>query len=107
LVVPNETQLKQSAEIFLQGENLPEPPLICKSLSGRYVGSGLRPVGLPVGEQICTGSFVFGDVKRGACGYIVAPVPGSHVIARPRNVSTGGGHKSIAGIEVGAAEVPS
>src|SRR5882724_894576 len=87
LVISNQAELEKSAEVFLQGQYLPKTPLHREGLTRRQVRAGLLAVAFPVGEQVCAGSLVLGDVERSAGCQVVAPISRADVIARSWNES--------------------
>src|SRR5271156_3622106 len=106
LVVPNKSELEQSAEILLQGKNLPKSPLDSERLTRRYICAALLPVDFPVGGQICGGRLVFGDVERSATRYVVAPVAGTYVVAGSLRESARRGGECVSDVDINSLQVP-
>src|ERR1700684_4680558 len=77
LIIPNQSQLQQPTEIFLQWKNLSKAPLDRKSLSrsGRgSPGGRLTSVKLPIGEKIGACPLVLCQVKGSTCCEVIAPI---------------------------------
>ncbi len=106
LVISNHTQLEQPAEIFLQGNNLPEAPLIGEGFTRRHLGAVLLPVEFPIRGQVQTGSLVLRQVQRGSTQEMVTPVSGTDVIAGSRENFPRGCHEGIAKVSVGSLQTP-
>src|SRR6201987_879941 len=91
LVISNQSELGQLAQIFLQRENLANAPLLSEGLAGRYFAELPRyrtrdcflAVDFPVGGEVCGGPLILGDVKRGARRDVVTPIPGTHIVTGP------------------------
>src|SRR5271155_3005599 len=106
LVVPNEAELEQPAEVFLQGKNLPKSPLNGESLTRCNVRAAFLPVDFPVSGQVRGGSLVLGDVESRAARYVVAPVAGTYIVGRSRCESAGRSCESVSDVEVRSLQVP-
>ena len=106
LVISNQAELEKSAEIFFQGEDLAKAPLHGEGLTRRQVRAGLLAVAFPVGEQVCAGSLVLGDVERSAGCQVVAPISRADVIARSWNESACRSDEGVPYIDVSAFQVP-
>src|SRR5277367_6116260 len=106
LVVPNEAELEQPAEVFLQGKNLPKSPLDGESLTRCNVRAAFLPVDFPIGDQVCGGRLVLGDVERGAARDVVAPVSGTYVVGSSRRESARRSTESVSDVDVSSLQMP-
>ena len=83
LVIADNTKLQQLGHVFAQWQYLPEAPFVGEGLSGcfkRTVGALSRPVDLPIGEDVCAGAFVFGQVNRGAHDHVITEITGARIV---------------------------
>src|SRR5260370_39791380 len=83
LVVTNNAELQEFAEIFFQRKNLPNSPFVGEDLPRRLVGVVCAlplSVYLPVREQVHTGPFVLGETEGASCLQMVSKVSHAAVI---------------------------
>src|SRR5271156_853544 len=106
LVVPNEAELEEPAEVFLQRKNLSKSPLNGECLTRCNVRAAFLPVDFPVGGQVCGGCLVLGDVERRAARYIVAPISGPYIVGSSRCESARRSGEGVSDVDVSSLQVP-
>ena len=96
LVIADEPDLHNLAQLLIERQHLTESPLNGKSLAGRYIGAGLLAVSFPIDEYVGAGALILADVEGCAGDQIVTPVTGAHIVPRPESIATCRSYEGVA-----------